>query len=140
MSLIDSPMISGDNNDAVFINTRFLDGIHNTAHIAVQFFQFGIISRSIVSVTVPYVVRVVETESTQHRFLLHNILTGHVTQSRRMRVIVGCLRMMVQSQRIYQILDAIPFIQYAHLGIGSRLAQLAEHGGENAMLVQHTRR
>ena len=53
MSLIDSPMISGDNNDAVFINTRFLDGIHNTAHIAVQFFQFGIISRSIVSVTVP---------------------------------------------------------------------------------------
>lgn len=95
-------MISGDNNDAVFINTRFLDGIHNTAHIAVQFSQFGIISRSIVSVTMPHVVRVVETESTQHRFLLRNILTGHVTQSRRMRVIVGCLRMMVQSQRIYQ--------------------------------------
>ena len=91
------------------------------------------------SVTVPHVVRVVETESTQHRFLLRNILTGHVTQSRRMRVIVGCLRMMVQSQRIYQILDTIPFIQYALSRIGGRLAQLAEHGGENAMLVQHTR-
>ena len=62
MSFFNATVVGSDDKNSFFQHAGIFYGLNHTGYIGIQFFQFGIILRSVVSGLVSYVVRIIKTD------------------------------------------------------------------------------
>ena len=65
MTFLDTSVVGSNDKDSVIIHTGFFYGCHDAGNVAVQFFQFTVISRSVMPFLVAYVVGIVKANGYQ---------------------------------------------------------------------------
>ena len=134
-----SAVVCGNDENRFVRHACLIDRLNNLTDVAIQFVQFLVILRRVVSHAMPYMVRFVKNNVDQRRMRLPDILNRAACRRRILRFLRNVI---VISQRkcIHHIADECPLANVSNLRIRSRLAQEAENGRENAMRIHHPRR
>ena len=138
--LLDSAVVSRDDDDALIPDAGILHGLDNLSHIAVYLLQFLVVERRIMPRRMAHMVQRIEHDIHQRRLLLLDILHRETRRSGR---IVGHLHDMlviIQRQRIDQEADAAPFIDRAYLCLRRSCPQLGKDSREYPVLINYPRR
>ena len=75
--LFNASVVGSNDEDGFFQHACLCNGLDDAAHITVEFFQFGVIFRSIVSGLMAYMVGVVKANGKKGRLFLLDILFCH---------------------------------------------------------------
>ena len=129
-------MVCSNNKDRFVKYSCIFGSLNNLSDISVQFFQFGIILRCVVTCTMTYMIGIIKSNQCEGRLLFFQIANCHFAQSSGILVIIRCLFVIAQCKCIYQIFNAVPFVQATNLCFRSSIPQYLKNGRENTVLVQ----